>query len=182
MRFSLASVIAIALLPGLAQAQPGRPDPWRPLRPFIGSWTGDETGAPGVGTGERTYEFVIDGKFLHFRNISRFEPQERNPEGETHEDWGFFSYDTNRERIVLRQFFVEGFVIRYVLTSDGQETGRLVFLSEDVENAPPGFRARYIITRGNADEFEEVFEVANPGEDFGELIRNNWTRDQRDQL
>jgi len=182
MRFPFVTLVAIALLPGLAHAQSEQPDPWRPLRAFIGSWAGDETGAPGVGKGERNYKFVIDGNFLHFRNISRFKPQERNPEGETHEDWGFFSHDTNRERIVLRQFFVEGFVIRYVLASEDEEAGRLVFLSEDVENAPPGFRARYIITRQNADQFEEVFELADPGKDFAELIRSNWTREQRDQL
>lgn len=121
---------------------------------------------------------MIHGKFLHFCNISRFEPQERNPEGETHEDWGFFSYDGNRKRIVLRQFFIEGFVIRYVLASEDESEGRMVFVSEDVENAPPGFRARYIITRASSDRFEEVFEIANPGADFSELIRNNWTRDQ----
>ena len=178
MRLSWVTTIAIALLPGLAHAQSRQPDPWRLLRPFVGSWAGDETGSPGVGKGERIYEFVIDGHFLHFRNISRFEPQERNPEGETHEDWGFFSYDLNRERIVLRQFFIEAFVIKYVLASEDEETGRLVFLSEDVENAPPGFRARYIITRRHADEFEEVFELANPDEDFGELIRSVWTREQ----
>ena len=179
MRRSLVVVIATTLLPGLASAQTDEQDPWRPLRPLIGAWAGDETGAPGVGKGERTYEFVIDSQFLHFRNISRFEPQERNPEGETHEDWGFFSYDTNRGRIVLRQFFVEGFVIRYVLASEDQSTGTLVFLSEDVENAPSGFRARYVITREDADAFEEVFAVANPDEDFTELIRTNWTREQR---
>jgi hypothetical protein len=74
----------------------------------------------------------------------------------------------------------EGFVIRYGLASKAEQAGRLIFISEDVASAPPGFQARYIMTRGNNDdEFEEIFEVANPGEDFSELIRNHWTHDQR---
>ncbi len=35
--------------------------------------------------------------------------------------------------------------------------------------------------RGSDDEVEEVFDVANPGEDVSEVIRSNWTRGQDDQ-
>ncbi len=176
MRYALATIGIIAIVTRLGSAQSGESDHWSPITAFLGSWTGEERGVPGVGRGERTYEFVIGGNFIHFRNTSRFEPQERNPEGEVHEDWGFYSYDTRRERIVLRQFFIEGFAIRYVLTSQDMEARRFIFVSEDVENAPPGFRARYTITFRNDDEFEEVFEVADPGKDFTELIRSDWSR------
>jgi len=38
-------------------------------------WRGVETGVGGLGHGTRTYAFVLDGRYLHARNASRFEPQ-----------------------------------------------------------------------------------------------------------
>ena len=86
--------------------------PWAPLQFLVGSWNGEETGAAGIGKGDRVYEFIFGGPFLHARNTSRFPPQEKNPEGEVHEDWSFFSHDRTRDRIVLREFYIEGFVIQ----------------------------------------------------------------------
>ena len=75
----------------------------------------------------------------------RFEPQEKNPEGEVHEDWAFFSFDQNRNSLVMRQFNVEGFVNRYVLDSLSSDGSRLILISENSENAPPGLMARYTL-------------------------------------
>jgi len=53
-----------------------------------------ETTSPAVPIArKRTYEFVMNGRFLHERNISPYPPQEKNPKGEVHEHWTMFSYD-----------------------------------------------------------------------------------------
>ena len=44
--------------------------------------------------------------------------------------------------------------------------GTLIFVSEAIENIPSGFRARETYTLIGPDEFEEVFELAEPGKDF----------------
>jgi len=135
---------------------------WEPLKFLEGSWQGTGKGKPGISTVERTYEFVLNGKFLSARNKSVYAPQAANPKGETHEDRGMISFDRARKRFVFRQFHVEGFVNTYV-SEDGKP---LVFVSESIENIPPGWRARETYTILGADEFTETFELAEPGKDF----------------
>jgi hypothetical protein len=96
---------------------------WTPFNFFVGSWQGSGNGKPGLSQVERVYQFVLNGQFLHIRSTSLYLPQEKNPKGEQHEDWGLVSYDRTRSTFVLRQFHVEGFVNQYVLeelSEDGQ--------------------------------------------------------------
>lgn len=61
---------------------------------------------------------MLNSQFIRVQNRSEYPPQEKNPKGEVHEDEGFISYDRARQRLVLRQFHVEGFVNQYVQESD----------------------------------------------------------------
>ncbi|HEX9653215.1 MAG TPA: hypothetical protein VGA99_05850 [bacterium] len=158
----------------LAQTEPA--DVWEPLRHFPGQWTGAETGKSGIGDGERTYEFIMNGRYLYFKNKSVFKPQEKNPQGEVHEDWTFYSYDRFRKMFVMRQFNIEGFVNQFVLDSLAADGKTLVFVSESVENAPSGFRARMTYRIVAADEFNETFELAPPGQEFSIYTENHWKR------
>jgi len=171
------SILLIAAILLASTAMPQAPaDPWAPLRFLVGSWDGHETGAAGIGRGDRTYEFLFDGKYLLARNVSRFDPQPQNPKGEVHQDWAFFSYDQQRKRIVLREFHSEGFFNQYVLDEAGVANGRFVFDAESLENSPPGWRARVTIMVESKDDFEEIFEMARPGQDLKPLLKNRWTR------
>jgi hypothetical protein len=135
------------------------------LDPFIGRWQGTSEGRPGNGTVEREYTRVLNNRFVHARNRAVYPPQERNKKGEAHEDLGFFSLDRSRNRIVLRQFHVEGFVNEFVQEESPPE-GPLVFVTESIENIPAGWRARETYRFFGADEFEEVFELSEPGKQF----------------
>jgi hypothetical protein len=42
----------------------------------------------------------------------------------------------------------------------------IVFLSEDIENIPKGFRAKETYRIVSENEIEETFEIAEPGKDF----------------
>jgi hypothetical protein len=150
------------------------PDHLAQFRFFVGEWTGHETGYAGIGKGERSYELIMNGRYLFQKNVSRFEPQDKNPEGEVHEDWAFFSYDKTREKYVLREFHSEGFVNQYTLEESGD--GRFVFVSEAIENVEPGFRARVTLTATSGDSFDEVFELAHAGKDFEPILKNRWMR------
>ena len=159
----------------LAGQEEGEKDHWEPLRFLVGAWQGRETGASGVGTGEREYEFIMGETYLSARNTSTFEPQPANPEGEVHRDWAVFSYDRVRRAIVLREFHSEGFVNQYILDSLSGED-RLVLSSESIENLPSGWRARITLTKHDAKTFDEVFELAAPGKAYEVLLENHWTR------
>jgi hypothetical protein len=158
-------LIVMLVLPALVMAQTeGEADVWAPLRPLVGEWQG--SGAGGRSQVEARYDFVLGGKFLEVRHRAVFAPDEKNPEGEVHEDWGLISYDQNREQFIFRQFHVEGFVNRYVLDSLSTDGKILVFISEDVENAPPGTRAKLDLTLENENHLASAFHVAWPGKDF----------------
>jgi hypothetical protein len=147
-----------------AQTEP-KPDVLQPLKYFLGSWTGTSQGQPGVGTYAREYRPALRGKFVNVTNRSTYLPQEKNPKGEVHEDWSMFSYDKARQKLVLRQFHVEGFVNQFVAEATG-DPKTLRFVSESIENISPGHRARETYRIISDDEFAETFEIAEPGKDF----------------
>ena len=152
------------LLPG--QAKMSTAPPWGPLETLAGQWQGTNQGEPGHGTVERRYEFLFDGKFLQVTNTSTYPSQEKNPKGETHHDVGVFSYDKQRDKLILRQFHSEGFVNEYVLESVAPDGKKISFVTERIENIPAGWRARETYTIVNDHEFIERFELAEPGKEF----------------
>lgn len=159
--------LLMALLAASAATQTNqKPDVWEPFKFFVGAWEGTSKGQPGQGTCERDYQFALNGKFLQIKNKSTYAPQEKNPKGEVHEDWGFLSFDKSRKKFVLRQFHVEGFVNQYLLDSKSEDSKTLVFITESIENIPTGWKAREIYRIVNDNEFTEVFELAAPGKDF----------------
>jgi hypothetical protein len=163
----------------VSTAQTPVPEPWAPFEYFVGSWTGDESASFGSGRGERTYRFVLQGRYLLSQNVSRFPPQASRPKGETHEDWTIFSYDTARKTYVVRQFNSEGFVNQFVLEAGASIPRQMRFVGESSENAPPGTRVVLEYEIAGEDEFVESFEVTFPGAERPTTIRNRWRRSSR---
>lgn len=157
----------IALLPSIANGQATKQDStWLPLKTMIGTWTGTSEGQPGKGRYDRSYEKILNGKFIEVKNTSTYPPSKENPKGEVHKDQGFISFDKERKTFVLRQFHIEGFVTQYRLESISPDGTTIVFISESIENIPAGFRAKETYHLNGADEFTETFELAEPGKDF----------------
>lgn len=166
--------VAVLCVIAVSLAAQTKPDAWEPLRFFVGAWEGTGEGKPGKSKTEREYRFVLNNKFLEVRNRSVYDPQPKNPKGEVHDDWGMISFDRGRKQFVLRQFHVEGFVNQFVMTSTDDKT--IVFTSESIENIPAGWRARETYKLLSADEFIEIFELAEPGKDFETYSVNRYRR------
>lgn len=149
---------------------------WEPLMFFVGTWEGSGNGKPGTSTIQREYRFTLNNKFLQVQNKSTYAPQLKNPKGEVHEDWGMISFDKSRKQFVFRQFHVEGFVNQYVANIPDGKT--IVFTSENLENIPAGYRARETYRIINSNEFEEVFEIAEPNKDFAVYSQGHLKRKQ----
>ena len=148
------------------------PDVWEPFAFFVGSWEGEGRGPAGTNRLERTYELVLDGRYLHSRNEATFET-------EVHRNWDFLSWDKVRGTFVLRQFHVEGFVNRYTCTVSDGEPRTFVFESEGIENLEPGWGARLTLTILDGDSYRELFELRQPGkgeEDWFELATGTLKR------
>jgi hypothetical protein len=150
--------------------------PWGPLALLEGAWTGAIDGKLGTGKGVRRYEFVLGGKFLMSRHISVRLPQEKSPEGDEHEELGVFSYDSERETLVLREFMGEGVVVTSPCAIDDMT---VVCESESVESGP-GIRARLTLTITDRYRFAEKYEIAwSEGQELEHYFSNEWTRAPR---
>jgi hypothetical protein len=160
-------VIIFLLLPYFSFAQPNKKDSlWLTLKPFIVTWAGEGGGEPGTGHYERTYQFILNKNFIEIKNKSTYPPSANNTKGEVHEDIGYFSYDKARKKFKLRQFHIEAFVNTFVLDSISADKKTIVFISEDIENIPKGYRAKETYRLISETEIEETFEIAEPGKDF----------------
>jgi hypothetical protein len=156
----------------IAEAQTKPDDPWGPLRMLVGHWEGSIDGRLGTGFGIRDYEFILEDNFLMFRHASVREPQDKSPQGDHHRELSVFSFDSERKKIVLREFMVEGFVIQYVCNVASPRT---ICVTEQVESGP-GMRARLTLEINNPYRFEETFELAGQGEELAHYFTNRWTR------
>ena len=114
----------------------------------------------------------MKGTYLYIKNTSTFEPQEKNPKREVYEDWTIFSCDQNRKKFAVREFNIEGYVNQFTLETLSKDNRNFVFVLESSENAPPGLRARLTYEIKNENEFIEIFEIAMPGGDFSEWLKN----------
>lgn len=150
-------------------------DPWADLRFMVGEWTGESEGQPGKGTVQRTYRFALNNRFLHERNVSTYPAQPKNPKGEVHEHWSFFSHDRARRTLVFRQFHQESFVIQYAM-KPGSAPGTVVFESEALENVPSNWKARETYEVVSPDEFVETFELSMGGAPYEVYSRARFKR------
>jgi hypothetical protein len=110
------------------------------------------------------------------KDRSVYEPQERNPDGEVHEEIGYISYNRSRGKFILREFHVEGYVNQYVLDDWEPEGKMLVFRTETIENIPAGWQARTTYEILGANEFRETFDLAGPDQEWSCFIINEFER------
>ncbi len=167
----------LATLPIVAQEEQGNdeaadPDIWEAFRVLDGAWEAEISGKLGVGVGRREYEFIFGGLYLVHRHASVRQPQEDSPEGDYHRELAVYSYDRERQITVLREFMGEGYVLQYRCDV---ESKRFVCVSEQVESGS-GIRARLTVNIQHRNAFEELYELAFPGEELQVYFRNNWTR------
>jgi len=167
----LTVILLVLPLLGAAASQNDKQDVWQPLRFLEGVWEGRGEGSSGVSAVVLVYRFILGGNFLQGTTKAQFEPQEKNPKGEVHEDIELLSYDQGRKIFVLRGFYSEGFVNHYVgqISADGST---LTFETEAVENAPKGTRAKLVFLKKGPAELEQSFHVAWPGRDYACMSTN----------
>lgn len=159
-------LLLFILVPTLVSAQMSKSDSlWLPLKPLIGKWKGTGEGPDGKGDYERTYQFVLNNKYIEVRNKSVYPVSKEKPKGYVHEDHGYISYDKSRKKFVFRQFHSEGFVNQYVIENISPDGKTITFVTESIENIPSGWRGKetYTVT---STELSEDFQLAEPNKDF----------------
>jgi hypothetical protein len=126
---------------------------------LVGDWTGIGQGQPGTSASSRHNEPIHNAHFIRVEGRSVYPRQEGNPSGEVHTSTDIWSFDRRRNLLVMRQFDSLGFVSTYVQDREASTNGRLVLVSEHLENVPAGWRARYTYEHTGADDYHELFEL-----------------------
>ena len=143
---------------------------------FSGNWSSVQEACVGIGKADRIYQMVVDSNYLHINNTAYFEPDSINKTGDDHHDWGLFSYNRIKKKIILREFNSEGFVIHYILDSISEDGKIYTFLSEFIENLPEGWQAKTTITIMSDNGFDELFQIAKPGGEFKTYVKSRWVK------
>ena len=170
-------LFVLILIPAIAFAQEQKKeDIWAPFRYFVGKWEGTGKGQSGVSKLQAEAKFVLNDRYLELSGKLVFEPQDKSKKGEEYEDVSFLSYDQLRKKFVLRQFNAPGFVTQYILDSLSPDGKTFVFLSESMENIPPGWKARSTYQILNQDQFHQTFELAAPDKDYSVVSESDVRR------
>lgn len=168
-------VLGLLLSLGISFAQTNQ---FEKINFIIGDWTGTGSGFENNKSEiESSFHLVMDGKYIEIKNESRFEPTEKNPEGEHHLDKGFISFDKSRNSIIFRQFNNEGYYNQYVLNDSISNENLLIFETEIIENFVPNGKAKWTIKKINENEIETVFDVSF-GKDYTCFGTNKLLRKQ----
>lgn len=141
-------------------------DPWTAALRLLGRWEGPATGRPGIGRQVREYKLILRDRFILGTDETQWEPTPEEPAGLIHEDLSVLGLDRAAGQLVMRSFHGEGFVHEYRCVDIGADGSRLVFEAAQVENGPPGMRARETLVFGGPDDLESTFELALPGGSF----------------
>jgi hypothetical protein len=133
---------------------------------LIGKWTGEGEGFGQTSQVEHSYRYVLQNRFIESKTKSIVSDDDESIL-EVHEDLGMFSYDTEREAIVLRQFHSEGYVNVYTMDDPSEHAGGIVFTSDKTEGAG-GLLARLRYDLESTGSYTVSLDLANPGQDFRE--------------
>jgi hypothetical protein len=153
-------VILLALAPGAASgARDGEADRLAALSWLVGDWEGVGEGRGGIAASTRHAARVQNGHFIRVEARSIYPKQDKNKSGEVHTSIDLWSYDRQRKLLVMRQFDSLGFVSTYVQDPAASTAGRLVLVSDHIENAHAGWRTRYTYTHRAPNEYQELFEL-----------------------
>ena len=174
MRLILILIAMTGLALSAASAQPAA-DRLAPVAWLVGQWEGVGEGQPGRSASTRQAERLHGSRFLMVRGRSVYPKQEANRSGDVHGQLDIWSFDRARGLLVMRQFDTLGFVSTYVQDRAASVDGRIVLVSEHMENVPAGWRARYTFSHPAPDEYHELFEL-DSGSGFQTYVSNRFLR------
>lgn len=153
------AILVLALAPAPAAARDAAADRLAAISWLVGDWAGVGEGHGGVSAGTRRAVRVQNGHFIKVEGRSVYPKQDKNGSGEIHGSIDIWSYDRKRGLLIMRQFDSLGFASTFAQDRAASTAGRLVLVSEHIENVPPGWKTRYTYTYRAPDEYHELFEL-----------------------
>jgi len=134
-----------------------------PLAWLVGEWQGYGIFPDDTTYIHKRFDYETAGVHLVERTIDIFPPEDLGTDYQLHQDFAVYYRDGSDYHV--KSFFVEGFVwSSTVRVSSNGDT--LLVATDQIENAPPTFRARITFIREGEDGFRGVFELAPDGQTF----------------
>lgn len=165
---------AYAMLGGASAAE--TKDPLAAMGWIVGDWIGVGEGEPGISASERHAAKAHNGNFIIIQGRAVYPKQEKNKTGEVHTSIDIWSFDKQRGVLMLRQFDSLGFASTYVQDKQASAKGRIILVSENLENVPAGWSARYTYTFVPPNEYHELFELAASGQGLRPYVSGRFLR------
>lgn len=144
----------LAILAG----QPGKDDPWAPMKFLVGEWVGEGGGQPGQGTGGFSFQPDLEGNVLVRRSYAEYPATKQRP-AYRHDDLMVVFREPGGPELRAVYFDNEGHVIHYTITTS--KDGNSIELLSAPSPASPRFRLTYVKT--GATSLSTKFEIAPPG-------------------
>jgi len=142
---------------------PDRPD-FSAVDCLVGDWSGKTTDQRAQGEVHLSVSYQLDKRVILFRGDTTL--QATKTSAPLKESWlGVLTPDRQAGGFMLRMFSSMGFITRYRLTVDGQDTH---INPEGGDQPPPGWLFRTVIKKTNPQEFIETVQVAPPNKSFFE--------------
>jgi hypothetical protein len=161
-----------------ASADDTKTDPLSAVAWIVGDWSGLGEGEPGVSASARHVQRTHGSQFIVVEGRSVYPKQEKNKLGEVHTSTDIWSFDKARGLLVMRQFDSLGFASTYVQDTTASTEGQIVLSSEQLENVPKGWSARYTYTYIAPDEYRELFELNTGKKGFQTYVAGKFLRDK----
>jgi hypothetical protein len=168
-------ILILALAPAAVPARDGESDRLAAVAWLVGDWEGVGEGQGGISASSRRAVRTRNGHFIRIEGRSVYPKQDKNKSGEVHASLDLWSYDRQRKLLVMRQFDSLGFVSTYVQDPAASASGRVVLVSERIENAHPGWKTRYTYIYRAPNEYQELFEL-DMGKGLQPYVTNRFLR------
>jgi hypothetical protein len=138
---------------------------WNAFKFLMGEWVGEDTGAPGEGTGGFTFSFDLQNTVLVRKNFVTY-PATKDRPAFRHDDLMIVFQENGKTRATY--FDNEQHVINYSVTISS-DSNSVVFVSDAVPSTP---RFRLTNAKSGTDKIAITFEIAPPGkpESFSRYI------------
>jgi hypothetical protein len=135
----------------------GNNDTWTALGSLVGTWSGEGTGDPGLGTGSFSFAWDLSQQILVRKSHADY-PAANDRPAFSHQDLTIICREPETGRAKAIYFDNEGHVINYTVTVSS-DAKSIVFLSE-LAPSKPRYRLTYIMT--GKERVEMTFEIAPP--------------------
>lgn len=150
-----------------------------PLSDFnflIGEWKGTSHGVEGDGVCKKSVTVGSDSNLIVSHNDFSFENSKSYPPSDKHEHKSVYSFNKEDSSLVVKVLNSEGHTTCFKEKKKSSGKDKKIFLSQKIENGPPGLKVRRTILKLSDDSYTETLEYKYPSRDYIVWRTTTWEK------